>query len=117
MKTGQEHAMNLKLPQPIDLYVRQENFGDGEDLAAGFAAGAVVKDEGRTYVGRRAIARWRADAKRKYRHSVAPLELARAGGKIVLKAMLFGKFPGSPVVLEFAFVLRNRQIVSLEIGS
>jgi len=64
METTKERAMSVQLPHPIDVYVRQENFGDG-DLAESFAADAVVVDEGQTYVGRAAIAQWRATAKRK----------------------------------------------------
>jgi len=108
--------MSIQLPHPIDVYIRQENFGDG-DLAESFAANAVVMDEGQKYVGRAAIARWRATAKRKYNHSVAPLELAERDGKTILKAMLFGNFPGSPVVLDLAFVIKDRQITALEIKS
>jgi hypothetical protein len=104
----------IRLPRPIDDYVRQENLGEA-DLAECFAEDAVVHDEGKTHVGRAAIARWRASTKRKYKHSLAPLELAQAGNKTVLKAMVFGKFPGSPVVLDFAFILENEKITSLEI--
>jgi len=114
MKSPKEHAMSVEMPPPIDLFVRQENSG-GADLAQGFAADAVVRDEGQAYVGRAAIAKWRASTKRKYHHSVAPLEVSERDGRTLLKAMLFGNFPGSPVVLDFAFVLKNREIVSLEI--
>ncbi len=107
--------MSVHLPHPIDVFVRQENSGDGERVAESFAADAVVSDEGETHVGLSAIAEWRAATKRKYNHSIAPLEIADRDGKTVLKAMLFGNFPGSPVVLDFAFVLRNRKIASLEI--
>ena len=104
----------MRLPRAIDAYVRQENFG-AADLAECFAEDAVVQDEGKTHVGRAAIARWRASAKRKYSHSLAPLELTQVGDRTVLKAMVFGNFPGSPVVLEFAFGLENQKITSLEI--
>lgn len=109
--------MSTSLPHPIDVFVRQENYGGGEDLAESFTDNAIVRDEGHTYVGRAAIAQWRAAAKRKYNHSIAPLEVAERSGSTVLKAMLFGKFPGSPVVLDFSFVLKDRKIVSLEIKS
>jgi hypothetical protein len=104
----------MRLPRPIDAYVRQENFG-AADLAECFAEDAVVHDEGKSHVGRAAIARWRASTKRKYSHSLAPLELTQVANRTVLKAMVFGKFPGSPVVLDFAFILENQKIASLEI--
>jgi hypothetical protein len=107
--------MSIHLPPAIDLYVRVENSGDVEALSECFASNAVVRDEGHRYEGLTAIKEWKADTKKKYSHTVAPLELAQRDGKTVLKATLTGNFPGSPVTLEFSFVLENGKIVSLEI--
>jgi hypothetical protein len=57
----------------------------------------------------------KAETKKKYNHSLAPLEVAQREGKTVLKARLTGNFPGSPVSLEFSFVLEGGKIASLEI--
>src|SRR6266566_4148904 len=99
--------MSVPLPPPIDLYVRIENSGDVEALSECFASNATVRDEGRTYEGIPAIREWRADTKRKYNHTVAPLAVAHRDGKTVLEAKLTGDFPGSPVTLDFTFVLQN----------
>lgn len=107
--------MSIHLPPPIDLYVRIENSGDIEALSECFASNDTVRDEGRTYEGLAAIREWKADTKKKYNHTVAPLEVAHRDGKTVLKAKLTGNFPGSPVTLEFSFVLADGKIVSLEI--
>lgn len=107
--------MSIHLPRPIDLYVKAENSGDVEMMSECFAADATVRDEARTYKGLAAIKEWKAQTKKKYNHTVAPLELARRDGKTVLKARLSGDFPGSPVTLEFSFVLEGGKIVSLEI--
>ena len=107
--------MSIHLPPPIELYVRVENSGDVEALSECFAPNATVRDEGHTYEGLAAIREWKADTKKKYNHTVAPLEVARRDGKTVLKAKLTGDFPGSPVTLEFSFVLEAGKIVSLEI--
>ena len=107
--------MSIHLPPPIDLYVRIENSGDVEALSECFASNATVRDEGHTYEGLSAIMEWKADTKKKYNHTVAPLEVADRDGKTVLKAKLTGTFPGSPVTLEFSFVLEDGKIVSLEI--
>ena len=45
----------------------------------------------------------------------APLEVTHQDEKTVLKAKLTGNFPGSPVMLEFSFVLESGKIVYLEI--
>ena len=107
--------MSIHLPPPIDLYVEAENSGNVESLSECFAPDAMVRDESRTYNGLSAIKRWKAETKKKYNHSVAPLEIARRDGKTVLKAKLSGNFPGSPVTLEFSFVLEEGKIASLEI--
>jgi SnoaL-like protein len=105
----------MHLPPAIDLYVRIENSGDVEALSQCFASDATVRDEGGTYHGLAAIKQWKAETKKKYGHTVAPLEIADRDGKTVLKAKLTGNFPGSPVTLDFSFVLEEGKIASLEI--
>ena len=105
----------MHLPPPIDLYVNAENSGDVEAMSECFAPDATVRDERRTYVGLAAIKLWKAETKKKYNHTVTPLEIVHRDGKTVLKARLTGNFPGSPVTLEFSFVLEGGKIVSLEI--
>jgi hypothetical protein len=107
--------MSIRLPPPVDLYVKIENSGDVEALSECFASNATVRDEGHAYEGLAAIREWKADTKRKYNHTVAPLGVAHRDGKTILKARLTGNFPGSPVTLEFSFVLENGKIASLEI--
>ena len=107
--------MSIQLPAPIDLYVRIENSGDVAALSECFATDARVLDEGRTYQGLAAIRKWKAETKEKYSHTVAPLAVADRDGKTVLAAKLTGDFPGSPVTLEFSFVLEAGKIISLEI--
>ena len=103
--------MSIHLPRPIDLYVMAENSGDVEALSECFSPDATVRDEGRTYKGLAAIKEWKAETKKKYNHTVAPLEIVGT----VLKAKLSGNFPGSPVTLEFSFVLQGGKIASLQI--
>ncbi len=107
--------MSLSLPSPIALYVNLENAGDTDTLSACFAPNAIVRDEGRTYEGLAAITAWKAETKKKYHHTVTPLAVAQQHGKTVLKAQLTGTFPGSPVTINFDFVLEAGKIFSLEI--
>jgi len=107
--------MSIQLPPPIALYVQLENTGDTETLSACFAPHAIVRDEGHTYEGLAAITAWKAETKKKYHHTVTPLEVAQQHGKTVLTARLTGDFPGSPVAVHFDFVLEAGKILSLEI--
>ena len=109
--------MSIQLPAALALYVKAENSGDVSLLAECFAPDATVRDEGRTYRGLPAIREWNAATKTKYNHTVTPLEVTRRGATTVMKARLDGDFPGSPVTLEFHFVLDAGRIVSLEIGA
>jgi hypothetical protein len=81
-----------------------------------FAADAIVRDEGQTYEGVAAIRNWMAATKKKYGHTVTPLELAERRGQSILKARLAGSFPGSPITVNFTFVLAGGKIRSLAIG-
>jgi len=107
--------MSIYLPPAIDLYIKAENSGQVQALSECFAPNATVRDEGGTYKGLAAIKEWKAETKKKYNHTVAPLEIAHRDGKTILKARLAGDFPGSPVTLEFSFVLEGGKIASLEI--
>lgn len=107
--------MSIHLPPPIDLYLKIENSGDLESLSECFASNATVRDEGRTHEGLAAIRKWKADTKKKYSHTIAPLEVAHRGAKTLLKAKVTGTFPGSPVTLEFSFALEDGKILFLEI--
>ena len=107
--------MSLHLPLPIERYVTIENSGDIDALSECFAANATVRDEGHSYEGLAAIKAWKTDTKKKYNHAILPLEVGHRDGKTILKAKLTGDFPGSPVTLEFSFVLEDGKIASLQI--
>src|ERR1700720_741906 len=107
--------MPIRLPPPIDLYVKLENSGSTETLSECFASNAVVRDEGHTYEGLASIKEWKAGTKKKYNHIVTPLEFAERDGKTVLTAKLTGNFPGSPVTVKFDFLLEAKKIISLDI--
>jgi SnoaL-like protein len=108
--------MSLHLPKPIELYFKAENAGRPDDLTACIATDATVFDERRTYHGLAAIKAWKAETKAKYNHTVEPLELEERDGRLIVKSRLAGTFPGSPIVIEFAFELEGDKIKSLTIG-
>jgi hypothetical protein len=109
--------MSHQLPGPIDRYVQIANSGTPEAAPECFAPDATVYDEGQSYEGIASIKDWMAATKKKYGHTVTPLELAERDGQSVLKARLAGNFPGSPITVNFSFVLADGTIRSLEIRS
>jgi hypothetical protein len=108
--------MSLQLPIPIERYIQIANSDTPEAAPECFATDAIVRDEGQTYEGVAAIKNWMAATKKKYRHTITPLELAERGGQSVLKARLAGSFPGSPITVNFNFVLAGGKIRALAIG-
>lgn len=107
--------MNIPLPQAIETYVRAENSGDVDAVAACFAPYATVRDEGHLYEGLPAIKHWKAVTRRMHNHTVTPLEISTSNGSATLKAKLAGGFPGSPTIANFHFALVNDRIASLQI--
>lgn len=105
------------LPPPIQAYFDADGSNDGEALVAAFEPDAVVKDEGRSHIGRHAVEAWRRAAKSKYQHVVEPLGWAEEHDVHRVRARVTGDFPGSPATLTFAFRLQGDRIASLEIGA
>ncbi len=106
--------MSLNLLGPIAAYFEADQ-RDGDSVAQCFTDEGVVADEGQTISGRAAISQWRSDAAVKYNYTCEPLTSEEIDGKIVVTARLEGDFPGSPVVLRYAFVLDGEKVASLGI--
>src|ERR1700751_611303 len=79
-------VMPISLPKPIASYFASEKAEDASALARCFSDHGVVRDEGGTFTGRAAIARWNADARAKYHHTVVPLSATESDGVIVVLA-------------------------------
>ncbi len=109
--------MSVPLPKAIECFMSSENAHDADALAECFAADATVRDEGRTRKGLTEIAAWRRETTEKYRHTAEPVAVAERDGKIIVATKVSGDFPGSPVTLDFVFLLKDDKISSLEIQS
>ncbi|MDZ4380328.1 MAG: nuclear transport factor 2 family protein [Parvibaculum sp.] len=105
----------MNMPSPVKAYFDADQSGDASALAEAFAADAIVKDEGNTYIGRDTIEAWWSAAKAKYGPVAAPLEVQPHGEVIKVLAEVTGNFPNSPARLTFAFKLAGAQIEHLEI--
>jgi SnoaL-like domain len=108
--------MSVQLPVAIERYLEIANSGTPEAVPECFTPDAMVRDEGQTYQGVAAIQSWMAATRRKYGHTITPLEFAGRDGQSVLKARLTGSFPGSPITVNFSFVLAGGKICALAIG-
>lgn len=105
------------LPEPVAAYFAAKNKHDIDGMMAQFNEDAKVKDEGREYCGRAAIRAWVEQTTRKYRVTVAVKEVESATDRDVVSGLVSGNFPGSPVLLRYAFTRSGTKIVRLEIAS
>jgi len=81
-----------------------------------FSGDALVHDEGRDHRGLDSIKAWMKETQTKYKYVIEPLDASVSGNAVNLRARLTGDFPGSPVDLDFKFMLANDKIASLKIG-
>ena len=107
--------MAVKLPKIIEDYFAADRSGGTDAITACFTEDAVVKDEGKTHVGLDAIRRWKAGSVQKYSYTVEPFFIGTDNGKTLVTSHLVGDFPGSPVDLQYFFVLVDAKIAELEI--
>ena len=107
--------MSLSLPPSISLYIAAANRSATEGVAECFTGDAIVRDEGNTMRGVEAIQVWMAETTRKYHHTIEPLSIRQEGAVAVVTNRLTGLFPGSPIEVQFRFVLDAGKIARLEI--
>ncbi len=107
----------MKLPSPIQAYFDADKEVSGPAPTGAFAIDAIVKDEGKTHIGHKAIAAWWRAAKAQYRNTAAPRQISESDGRITVHAEVSGDFPGSLAMLSFIFTLKEDAIATLEIGA
>lgn len=87
----------------LSRYFAAQNDHDAEGMTNCFAPEAVVRDEGRTYVGRDAIREWKLDTIAKYGVTAEPLSAKAGADCITVVVRVEGNFPGSPADLTYDF--------------
>ena len=105
-----------KLPAPVQAYFAGKSDNNIDAMLAPFAEDAVVQDEGGEMRGLAEIREWMRETIRKYRYTVEITGVEESAGKTNVTCRLTGTFPGSPVDVNYAFVLNGAKITSLEIS-
>lgn len=106
----------MDMPTSVKAYFEADGGADPAALDHAFTADAVVEDEGRRHAGRDAIRGWWLAAKAAYDPVAEPLQARRTADRVTVRARVRGRFPNSPVLLDFAFTLRGGLIAGLRIG-
>ena len=109
--------MDTRLPDSIATFFHISNNSHVPLPRHCFTQDAVVRDEGRTYLGYDAIQAWLLETQLKYAYSTEPMSAVDDRVALHVQVKLAGNFPGSPLQLIYSFTLINSQIFSLEIRS
>ena len=108
--------MPSELPPLIAEYFAASNAHDPDAVAALFAEDARVHDERQDHRGREAIRGWAEETFREYRMVQTPRQAREEDGDTVVRTGVSGTFPGSPIELDFRFVVDGERIRELKIG-
>jgi uncharacterized protein (TIGR02246 family) len=103
-------------PAVITRYLRAADDKDFHALAACFTEDGSVVDEGKTYVGRDAIRRWREGTVAQWTYTTAVTGTEQvAGDRYEVAIHLEGNFPGGEVDLTQTFTMSDGLIGRLVI--
>jgi hypothetical protein len=105
------------LHRSIQAYFDADKRNESSAPLRAFAPDAVVKDERVSHVGHEAIDAWWREVKAKYQAIAEPLTWAETNDGLDVRASVVGTFPGSPLVLTFAFRLEDDLIAALTISA
>lgn len=103
------------LPEAVARYFDATNRFDAESAAACFTPEATVRDDGKTHVGTDEIRNWVSHASKEYQPQASVIGAKEMGGVLTVAVSVAGQFPGSPVVLDFEFSLRDEKIAELTV--
>ena len=107
--------MNIKLPRIIGKYVDASNKHDVDSILSCFSDEAVVRDEGKDFRGKKMIEDWAAKTIERYKFQFKPLSIKDCDSEVVVGIEVSGTFDGSPVSLDYRFVIKNDKIAALTI--
>ncbi|MFC6338187.1 nuclear transport factor 2 family protein [Pseudomonas sp. CCM 7891] len=102
----------LGLAPAIAAYIAAANAGDTSAVIHCFAEDANVFDEGEHQVGTAAIVRWMEETGRRYQPKVQVLDVQHRTGKVLVRNLISGSFPGSPLELRYTFRLNETGKIS-----
>jgi len=107
--------MSIKLPEIIAAYIQAQNAHDAKAILACFSENALAHDEGEDHHGKKAIVEWIDKTTKKYKPHFRPTKIEEGDEETVLAVKVSGSFEGSPVDLDFHFVIENELIAGLNI--
>jgi ketosteroid isomerase-like protein len=105
----------IPLPLPIPTFYHASDVYDADLLASCFAEDAMLVDEGEEYHGPEAVSGHIMSANRAAKVKTAITNCVEKNGETIVTATISGNFSGSPIPLDFHFIINNEKIKSLNI--
>jgi SnoaL-like domain len=109
--------MPLSLLPIIQSYIDASNAHDVSSILACFADDAAVRDENATHRGKVEVEHWVRETIDKYKFHLEPLSAEKRGMETIVSIEVAGRFPGSPITLDYHFAVANEKICSLTVDS
>jgi hypothetical protein len=107
----------MELPDLITALINSQNDKDSTAFTTCFDENAKVFDEGETYLGREAINIWNEETGKKYDTQNKVLDYKQFDKENILSVNVTGNFAGSPIVLSYHLMIKNKLITNLSITS
>jgi ketosteroid isomerase-like protein len=105
-----------ELPEAITRYLDAHRVHDTTTAVNTFAADAVVRDDGHTYIGTAAIEKWLTRSASEYTYTIELTGAHRGDAShYIVTNHLEGDFPGGQVDLHYRFALDGELINGLTI--
>ena len=107
----------MKLPKPVETYIRAINAGDAAALQSSFAHDAVVKDVGREFRGIAAIKEWASQEIFAVNVTLDVIEAVEGDGQTIVTVKIDGTFDRTglpdPLLMDHCFTVAGDKIASL----
>ena len=105
----------MKNSEFVANYFEALNSKQVEKQIAYFGEEATVLDVDETFKGKAEIERWINESHSKFEAFSKVIDVKTSGPIVKVLTTVSGNFPGSPVDLQYDFIMLNEKIKSLEI--
>ena len=99
----------LKLPKPVETYIRAINARDTDAFQSSFAPDAVVKDVGREFCGIVETKEWASQEIFAVNVTLDVMEVAQRGGQTIVTVKIDGTFDRTglpdPLLMDHCFTI------------
>jgi hypothetical protein len=107
----------MKLPRPVETYIRAINARDADTLQSCFAHDAVVKDVGREFRGVAAIKEWADREIFAVNVTLDVMEVVERDGQTIVTVKIDGTFDRTglpdPLLMDHCFTIAGGKIAAL----